>query len=222
MSDDYSFCKECRRKCKYYDSESEDASSDTSSEYYQDSSESPIDLTSLSISDESTSTSEEPESSTEMSSELPIDLSGLSISEEPTSTSEPITSEEEESTEDSLKRKRGSTISENSDYTSDLDFNKLSLREPEEKEVSQLSELLGSMFVSPQKPSEDELDVLTADLSKKLRVSPKKKRKSAYRPMDIEEEDVPIKQRLRKSIKKPTKSGSYKIVPRERWSSKQD
>ena len=60
-----SFCKECREKCKFFDSDadSEDYSSDTSSEYYRDSSdestELPIDLTGLSISDSSTDESTE-------------------------------------------------------------------------------------------------------------------------------------------------------------------
>jgi hypothetical protein len=234
-----SFCKECREKCKFFDSDSdsEDYSSDTSSEYYRDSSdessELPIDLSELSISDNST------DGSTDESSDLPIDMSKLSMSEE---------SEESEDSEDSedsdkRKRKRGSTVSESSDYTSDLsdytnssgdytsdfDLNKLSLKETEEPEEleqadeneDKLSQLLTAMFVSKKEPTEDNLDYLTSNLSR-LRVSPKKKRKSTNKSMDIDDEDIPIKQRLRKSIKKPMFSGKSKIIPRETWTSKSE
>ena len=245
-----SFCKECRKKCNFSESD-DDSISDTSSEYYHDSSDSelPIDLTNLSISSNEPETSEE--TSEEPSSELPIDLTSLSISsnepetsEEPSEesselpSSEPETSEEpseesselpidltslsissSEPSEEPRKRKRGSTVSDNSDYTDSLDFSKLSIKEPEAENVSQLSQLLSSMFVSQKQPEEDELDILTSNLSRKLRVSPKKKRKENSESMDVE--DVPIKQRLRKSIKKRTKGG-LKIVPRETWSSKSE
>jgi hypothetical protein len=225
-----SFCKECRKKCKFFDSDSDSEeslySSDTSSEYYRDSSnestELPIDLTGLSISDSSDgSTDESTNESTNESSDIPIDMSKLSMSDDSDDS-------------DKRKRKRGSTVSESSDYTSDLtdyttsssdfDLNKLSLKETEgnQPDEDKLSQLLTGMFVSKKEPTEDNLDYLTSNLSR-LRVSPKKKRKSTNKPMDIdEEEDVPIKQRLRKSIKKPMSSGKFKIIPRETWTSKSE
>lgn len=230
---DYSFCKECKTRCKF-DSDSDDSSSDTSSEYYQDSSdetsELPLDLTSLSISEEPETSSEYSDDSSEETSDLPIDLSSLTISEDDSEkeSSEEGSEEGSEEVSDSadtsdvtLKRKR-STTSNNSDFMSELDFKKMSLdddssQDSSQDNVSQLSQLLSSMFVAPEKTDEDDLDILASKLSSKLRISPKKKRKNFSQPMDIE--DVPIKERLRKSIKKPTKSG-FKIVPREKWSSK--
>ena len=70
--------------------------------------------------------------------------------------------------------------------------------------------------ISSSADQDNELDILTSNLSRKLRVSPKKKRKSNNMMID----DTPIKQRLRKSIKKRTSSGDYKIIPRELWSTK--
>lgn len=166
-----SFCKECLEKCKYRESDDSDSDtytdtdsdvSDTSSEYYQD------------------------------SSELPIDLTSLSISEEPI--------ESEESSEELLRKRR---------------------RSSEDK----LSDLLSSLFVSQnmKEPStEDNLDILTSRLGSRLRISPKKKRRTSAMT-GIELEDVPIKQRLRKSIKKPIYGSNVsKEVSREDWTSQSE
>lgn len=235
-----SFCEECRKKCGYSSDSDTDANSDTSSEYYQDTSDDlPIDLTSLNISEPT-------------DSDLPIDLSSLSITDtsttqtepttteqtstEPTSTeqtsteqtsteqtsteqtsTEPVTYEESESedtTESSEDRKR----KRSSSPEVELDFSKLRLQDNADDD--KLSNLLSSLFVSDKVKSEepkDELDMLSSVLSRKLKISPKKRRTDIYTPMDVE--DVPLKQRLRKSIKKPIKGKmSSKEVPREKWS----
>jgi len=193
-----SFCNECRKKCGYSsDSESDsDIDSDTSSEYYIDSSEDvPLDLTSLTISEEDT---EDTTKASTSESDLPT------VSEEDTGPSRA----------DMRKRKRR-------DSPDDLDFSKLNIddKEPEENQDI-LTNMLSNLFVSDKLKEEEELDdidLLTSRLSSKLRVSPKKNLKSMVRSMDIE--DVPLKQRLRRSIKKSIK-GKIREIPRERWSSK--
>jgi len=108
----------------------------------------------------------------------------------------------------------------------ELDFSKLSLNESS-LEDDKLSSLLSSLFVSEKVKSKDdveevdELDNLSSILSRKLKISPKKRKTSSNSPMDVEE--IPLKQRLRKSIKKPIRGKmTSREVPREEWSIKDD